>query len=104
MTVTCLECVEEASFECIRLGKVHRQPRAELGVDVHHLGCNVTQRQVADHVILLEMGEANQLNAGTFLARISRNHSKLVFLTNLGDQRYYFSRYIKDKESIHLHP
>jgi hypothetical protein len=44
------------------LGKVYGEPSAELGVDVHHLGSNMTQRKVADHVIRLKMGGASQLN------------------------------------------
>ena len=60
VTVTCLECVFEAPLEGIRLGKVHGESRVELGVDIHHLGRDVTQRKVADQVILLEMGGASQ--------------------------------------------
>lgn len=58
MTVTCLECVLEASLEGIGLGKVDSESSAELGVDVHHLSSDVTQRQVADHVIFLQVGGA----------------------------------------------
>ena len=58
MTVTCLECVLEASLEGIWLCKVDSESSAELGVDVHHLGSYVAQRQVADHVILLKVGRA----------------------------------------------
>ena len=54
MTVTCLECVLEASLKGVWLGKVYCEAGVELGVDVHHLRSDVTQWKVADHVIRLK--------------------------------------------------